>query len=158
MPKESDFVYELVKFYNKFSYTFFHRTHGGIYNSIAGLPDILGCFHGRFVGVECKHFPLPKKDSTTLNLQGSLTLKQLDILNKIDLADGVSRIAFLIKNEDYIQWFTLEELRICEYNAGQFRQKIKENPAHFNQKDPFPTINSWKLLKKLNKNMGFPPQ
>lgn len=32
---------------------FWFKTHGGP-NQMAGIPDILGCYHGRFVGIECK--------------------------------------------------------------------------------------------------------
>lgn len=38
------------------------KVHGSIFQ-ISGIPDILGCYHGRFIGIEMK---VPGKEATTL--------------------------------------------------------------------------------------------
>ena len=57
---------------------FFWKEHGGAY-STAGIPDIICCYKGRFLGMEVK---LPN---------GKLTVLQQRALEKIDRAGGIAR-------------------------------------------------------------------
>lgn len=57
---------------------FFWKEHGGPYGT-SGIPDIICCYKGRFVGMECK---LP---------EGQLTELQKRAIRKINLAGGIAR-------------------------------------------------------------------
>lgn len=57
---------------------FFWKEHGGAY-STAGIPDIICCYKGRFLGMEVK---LPS---------GKLTVLQQRALEKINRAGGIAR-------------------------------------------------------------------
>ena len=57
---------------------FFWKEHGGPYGT-SGIPDIICCYKGRFIGMECK---LPG---------GRLTELQKRALAKINRAGGIAR-------------------------------------------------------------------
>ena len=57
---------------------FFWKEHGGPYGS-AGIPDIICCYRGHFLGLEVK---LPS---------GRLTELQKRAIEKINRADGIAR-------------------------------------------------------------------
>lgn len=57
------------------------KVHGGPHQTIA-MPDIVGCYKGRFFGIEMK---LPGKEKT-------LTEKQAKKLRDIKAAGGVARV------------------------------------------------------------------
>jgi len=56
------------------------KTHGGLFQS-SGLPDLLGCYRGRFIGIEIK--VLGKKP----------TKIQENIIQKIIKAGGIAGVA-----------------------------------------------------------------
>ena len=57
---------------------FFWKEHGGPYGT-SGIPDIICCYKGRFLGLEAK---LPR---------GKLTELQKRALNRINAAGGIAR-------------------------------------------------------------------
>lgn len=57
-----------------------------------GLPDIIGCYAGKFHGIEVK---LPGKEHT-------VTAKQAHVLNKIRMAGG--RAAVMTSVADALDW------------------------------------------------------
>ena len=57
---------------------FFWKEHGGCYGT-NGIPDIICCYKGRFLGLEAK---LPN---------GKLTVLQRRALDKINAAGGIAR-------------------------------------------------------------------
>lgn len=57
---------------------FFWKEHGGVYGT-NGVPDIICCYRGRFLGMECK---LPG---------GHLTELQKRAIDKINKAGGIAR-------------------------------------------------------------------
>jgi len=57
---------------------FFWKEHGGPYGT-SGVPDIICCYRGRFIGMECK---LPG---------GRLTEMQKRVISKINRAGGIAR-------------------------------------------------------------------
>ncbi len=57
---------------------YFWKEHGGPYGT-SGVPDIICCYKGRFLGMECK---LPG---------GRLTELQKRAIRKINLAGGIAR-------------------------------------------------------------------
>ena len=61
--------------------TFYFKSHGGFYGT-AGIPDIIICHKGKFVGLECK----AKGRKPTL-------LQQLTI-NKIKKACGIAVVVY----------------------------------------------------------------
>jgi len=151
MPNESEFVHELVKYYNNFVHSFFHRTHGGMYSSITGLPDIVGCYRGSFVGIECKCIELPKKDVTIIHFKKLLTPKQIDVLKQIEIAEGISRAVFLVKDHNFIAWFDLKTLETSNILTGDFKNSIILSRILPTQKTFPPQPNNWKEIKKFNK-------
>lgn len=60
------------------SSVFFWKEHGGSYGS-AGIPDIICCYKGRFLGLEVKR------------PGGRLTALQQRVLEKINRAGGIAR-------------------------------------------------------------------
>lgn len=60
---------------------FWVKVHGGPFQ-VTGLPDIIGCYKGRFVGLEVK---VPGREST-------LTPRQSLILSQILAAGGIAQM------------------------------------------------------------------
>lgn len=75
---------------------FYFKSHGGLYQ-VAGLPDIIGVYEGRFLGIEIK---CPGKE-------GTLTDLQKKTLDKIRRAGGV---AFMATSPQQIDTILKEEL------------------------------------------------
>ena len=76
---ERDIVAAIKKYLASLgSDVFFWKEHGGPYGT-SGIPDIICCYKGRFVGMECK---LP---------DGRLTELQKRAINKINRAGGIAR-------------------------------------------------------------------
>ena len=65
---------------------FFWKEHGGPY-STAGIPDIICCYKGRFLGLEAK---LPG---------GRLTVLQQRAIDKINRAGGIARRVESVEDE-----------------------------------------------------------
>ena len=76
---ERDIVAAIKKYLSSLgSDVFFWKEHGGPYGT-SGIPDIICCYKGRFVGMECK---LP---------DGRLTELQKRAIDKINRAGGIAR-------------------------------------------------------------------
>jgi len=76
---ESDIVVDIKKYLKSLgSDIFFWKEHGGPYGT-SGVPDIICCYKGRFLGMECK---LPG---------GVLTELQKRAIDKINKAGGIAR-------------------------------------------------------------------
>lgn len=73
--KERDIVNAILKHLKSVPMCFAFKEHGGMYGT-AGLPDIICCFHGRFVAFEVK------------TEAGKLTKLQEITLKKINAAKG----------------------------------------------------------------------
>lgn len=63
----------------------FFKIHGGIFQ-LAGIPDIIGVFRGRFVALEVKR---PKV--------GRVTVLQATILRKISAAGGMAKVVHSVE-------------------------------------------------------------
>lgn len=50
---EKDIVNQIMKYLKTLPYCFCWKEHGGMYG-VAGLPDIICCYHGRFIAFEVK--------------------------------------------------------------------------------------------------------
>lgn len=75
---ERDIVEAIKKYLASLgSNVFFWKEHGGPYGT-SGVPDIICCYRGRFLGLECK---LPT---------GRLTELQKRAINKINIAGGTA--------------------------------------------------------------------
>ena len=76
---ERDIVAAIKKYLASLgSDVFFWKEHGGPYGT-SGIPDIICCYKGRFIGMECK---LPG---------GRLTELQKRAIGKINRAGGIAR-------------------------------------------------------------------
>jgi len=51
--KENELVKSIKAYLGIKQGVFFWKTHGGIYGT-AGMPDLVVCYKGRFVALECK--------------------------------------------------------------------------------------------------------
>lgn len=63
---ESDLSRDVIELLNKTSECWAYVTHGGPYQR-SGIPDIVGCYKGRFFGVELKmpqKYPSPLQRKT----------------------------------------------------------------------------------------------
>jgi len=69
--------------------SFFFKVHGGPYQ-IAGLPDIIGCYSGRFVAIEVKR---PGNTPTKL---------QLAIMKKLADAGATVGVAYSVEEAQAI--------------------------------------------------------
>ena len=75
---ERDIVAAIKKYLTSLgSDVFFWKEHGGPYGT-SGIPDIICCYKGRFIGMECK---LPG---------GRLTELQKRAISKINAAGGIA--------------------------------------------------------------------
>lgn len=51
--KESELIKKISDYLKRVPDLFFWKEHGGMYGT-AGIPDIIICYRGRFIGLECK--------------------------------------------------------------------------------------------------------
>lgn len=58
---------------------------------IAGVPDIIGCYHGRFIAFECK------RDAT-----GKATALQAYMMKKIREAGGIASLIFTAEQAEAV--------------------------------------------------------
>lgn len=85
--KESDIVKKILKYLKTVEGCFFWKEHGGMYGT-AGIPDIICCYCGRFIGFEVK---------TDV---GEPTKLQLAAIRKIQSAGG---IALVVRSVDEVK-------------------------------------------------------
>ncbi len=76
---EKDIVFAIKRYLHSLGdAVFFWKEHGSVYGT-NGVPDIICCYKGRFIGMECK---LPG---------GRLTELQKRAIEKINKAGGIAR-------------------------------------------------------------------
>jgi hypothetical protein len=80
--KEAELTRDCVRRLNKIPGCFAVKVHGSPYQT-RGLPDIVGCLHSGFFGIEMK---LPGKEKTLTDIQAAT-------LDKIRKAGGRSGVA-----------------------------------------------------------------
>ena len=68
--KESDLIRKISEYLKTVQSLFFWKEHGGMYGT-AGIPDIIVCYRGRFIALECK---VGKNNPTVLQAQ---TIRQI---------------------------------------------------------------------------------
>lgn len=86
---ESVLVKDIIEMLRTDFQGFYFKSHGGAYQ-VVGLPDIIGCYKGRFIGIEVK---LPGKEAT-------FTRIQKDRIDKITRAGGVG---FMTTSVSYVE-------------------------------------------------------
>ena len=91
---EKDIVAAIMRYLKTVPACFAWKEHGGMYGT-SGLPDIICCYCGRFVGLEVK---------TT---DGKVTKLQEITLAKIQAAGGVSAV---VRSVDEVKTI-IEEIR-----------------------------------------------
>ena len=77
--KEIDIVNKIKAYLQTKQGLFFWKEHGGQFGT-AGIPDIIICYKGKFIGLECK---LPGRKPT---------LFQKITLGKIEKAGGIAKV------------------------------------------------------------------
>ena len=68
--KEKDLVKKISDYLKTENDLFFWKEHGGMYGT-AGIPDLIICYKGRFIGLECK---VGRNTATALQQQ---TIRQI---------------------------------------------------------------------------------
>ena len=82
--KEQDLINAVKAYLKTIPHLFFYKAHGGYYGT-AGIPDIIICYHGRFIALECK---CKGKKPTTLQ---QLTI---DRINKVG---GIAVVVYTLE-------------------------------------------------------------
>ena len=82
--KEQALIDQIKAYLNGMPQLFYWKEHGGIYGT-AGIPDIIICFKGRFIGLEVK----AKGRKTTV-------LQQITI-NRINKAGGTAVVVYSLE-------------------------------------------------------------
>lgn len=77
--KESDLIQSIARYLKTIPALFFWKEHGGLYGT-AGIPDIIVCFKGRFLALECKVG------------RNTPTLLQAQTIRKITDAGGIAAV------------------------------------------------------------------
>lgn len=80
---EKNLVEEIKKYLQTKENLFFWKEHGGQYGT-SGIPDIIICYKGKFIALECK---LPGR---------SPTLLQKIAINKITKAKGIAKVVYTL--------------------------------------------------------------
>jgi len=82
--KESTTINHIKAYLSSIPNLFFWKTHGGIYGT-AGIPDIIICYRGRFIGLEVKaNNRMP-------------TALQNNTIGKIRNAGGIAHVVYSIR-------------------------------------------------------------
>lgn len=68
--KEKDLIKKISEYLKTVNDLFFWKEHGGQYGT-AGIPDLIVCYKGRFIGLECK---VGRNKATILQ---EVTIKQI---------------------------------------------------------------------------------
>ena len=84
---EKEIVAQIMRYLKTLPCCFAWKTHGGMYG-VAGLPDVICCYHGLFVGLEVK------------TPSGKLTKLQEATLHRIQAAKGQ---AFKVTSVDEVK-------------------------------------------------------
>lgn len=63
--KESELITKISRYLKTMDNLFFWKEHGGMYGT-TGIPDLIVCYKGRFIGLECK---VGKNKPTVLQAQ-----------------------------------------------------------------------------------------
>lgn len=66
--------------------SFFFKSHGGKFQ-VSGLPDLIGCINGKFIGIEVK---MPDKIDTVTELQRAC-------IHKINESGGIAFVAWSVE-------------------------------------------------------------
>ncbi len=82
MKLEKHIVSDIIKYLNKTDDCHVWKSHGGMY-STPGVPDVIGVYQGKFLGIEVKR-PDKKKSVTKL---------QQTFINKLNDCGGISFVA-----------------------------------------------------------------
>lgn len=82
MKLEKHIVTDIIKHLNKVDECHVWKTHGGMY-STPGVPDVVGVYQGKFLGIEVKR---PEK-------KGNVTKLQRAFINKLNSCGGISFVA-----------------------------------------------------------------
>jgi len=84
---ESQFSREIRKSLSQYGY--FLKMVGGAF-TVPGIPDILGCYQGKFIGIECKLVKTKPKHPESLLWNSLFSLAQIDNLQAIKDSGGIA--------------------------------------------------------------------
>jgi hypothetical protein len=112
--KEPEFVRLLKRYYQKHPRTKAFKIHGNQYQE-SGIPDLLICSNGRFIGVECKVVK-PVKLGSIIRLDTAISKVQIYRLKEIIGAGGVGKICVFIHGTDKILWYKVDEVKAYLYH------------------------------------------
>jgi penicillin-binding protein-related factor A (putative recombinase) len=99
--KESKFTLEVRKQLESIGEIYAKKIVAAFGMSMAGVPDIIGCYKGRFFAIECKCVSLPKRKDTKV-MNDLFTTDQIINLSQIEDAKGIA-----------LTLIYFDELRVC---------------------------------------------
>ena len=83
IAKEKDITNAILKYLKSLNNCFAFKEHGGMYGT-AGIPDIICCLNGRFIGIEVKR------------PGGKVSKLQEVTMKKINTAGGIAFVAYSV--------------------------------------------------------------
>jgi len=93
---EKDIVSAILRYLKTLPHCFAFKEHGGMYGT-AGIPDIICCYKGRFLGLEVKQpsgrlTELQKRTIEKINAAGGIALR-------VDSVADVKKVILVLDNE-----------------------------------------------------------
>ncbi len=93
---EKDIVSAILRYLKTLPHCFTFKVHGGMYGT-AGIPDIICCYKGRFLGLEVKQpsgrlTELQKRTIEKINTAGGIALR-------VDSVTDVKKVILVLDNE-----------------------------------------------------------
>lgn len=101
---ESLFKKKLLQKLNSLEYGYFFTKEA---LALRGFPDIIGCYKGRFIGLECK------KDASGANKKTGRTPLQNHVLEKIRYNGGFGSFIYPENEEEVLQEIEVFVRQIC---------------------------------------------
>lgn len=83
--KEKSITNAILKYLKSLDNCFCWKEHGGMYGT-SGIPDIICCYKGRFIGIEVKR------------PEGKVSKLQEVAIRKIEGAGGIAIVAFSVED------------------------------------------------------------
>lgn len=101
MTPEKKVKLKVVEILKEFGVYYFYASTGGY--GASGVPDIICCYKGRFIGIECKAgkgktTALQEKNIAQINAQGGLAI----VVNEDNIED-VNELLKQIEKDDWIE-------------------------------------------------------
>ena len=124
---ESQFSREIRKSLDRYGY--FRKMIGGAF-VVPGIPDILGCYKGKFIGIECKQIKRCPVHKSSLIWKDLFPTAQIENLTQISasggLAYGFIELAYLKPHQTLV--LTIDSLLKCNTMTAEDLEGLLNKP------------------------------